>query len=498
MCPMKLVFASLLASLVALAACDSESTSTDPTPTDPNDPEAGSLVLASGVEIKEVAIYQSLKRTIAKDGGSVFTDTDIPLVEGRDAMIRVFFETSGDYDGEAVTGRLIINDGEAIVTEGKLYGPSTDGNIASSVNFFVPGDLLTGTSFTYSVKLMQQPRDGASPSALARFPLGADPASVAFDAPRQTFRVVLAPLRYDYDGSGRVPDTSDEALAVYRERLRQIFPVSDVELILRGPQPWDDEIGPDGTGWQEIIEDTIGFRAVDGTPADYYYYAIFNPEPSFNEYCGFGCLLGLTLLNDQPQDRGQPLLRIAAGIGYEGYGPDTMAHELGHAHGREHAPCGGPDGVDPNFPHAGGKIGTWGLDPATGATFDPSITTDIMGYCDFSWVSDYTYKALLDRGTAVNLPKWEKPATDRAVMLSLSANGDLTWGHTVEIPRNLAGRRLPARVREFGGAPRALEATVLTYDHLPGGIVLVPNVSEGVSEVEVSMPERTVVVRRPQ
>ncbi len=480
---MTLVFASLLASLVALSACDSE-TSTETTPPEPK------LYPAAGVTITEVAIYQSLKRTLAKDGAATPT-SDIPLVEGRDAMIRVFFDTSGDYDGEKVTGHLVLDDGEPIVAEGKLFGPSSEGSLASTVNFFIPGDRI-GPSFTYSIELLQKAK---SENSAARYP-GSGTDTVTMDAPKQTFRVVIAPLRYDYDGSGRLPDTSEAAVEVYRARLAQIFPVSNVEIFLRNPQPWDEEIGPGGQGWQEVIEETIGFRAADESPNDYYYYSLFNPEPSFAEWCGGGCLLGLTLLNDMPADRGNTLLRIAAGIGYDGYGPDTMAHELGHAHGRLHAPCGGPDGVDPDFPHSGGKIGTWGLDPNTGALFDPQITTDIMGYCDFSWVSDYTYKALMNRGSAVNLPKWEKPDNDRAVILSLSGDGEIKWGHTVDVPRNLAGRRHKARVREFGGAPRDVEATMLTYDHLPGGIIIVPNVSEGVSEVELTLPERTVLVRR--
>ena len=39
---------------------------------------------------------------------------------------------------------------------------------------------------------------------------------------------------------------------------------------------------------------------------------------------------------------------------------DTAAHELGHSHGRNHAPCGmglDPSSIDPAYPHDGGKIG---------------------------------------------------------------------------------------------------------------------------------------------
>ena len=36
---------------------------------------------------------------------------------------------------------------------------------------------------------------------------------------------------------------------------------------------------------------------------------------------------------------------------------NTAAHEVGHAHGREHAPCGGAQSTDPSFPYSNGGIG---------------------------------------------------------------------------------------------------------------------------------------------
>ena len=41
--------------------------------------------------------------------------------------------------------------------------------------------------------------------------------------------------------------------------------------------------------------------------------------------------------------------------------PVTMAHELGHLMSLGHAPCNVKIGVDLAFPHADGKIGSWGI-----------------------------------------------------------------------------------------------------------------------------------------
>jgi hypothetical protein len=62
--------------------------------------------------------------------------------------------------------------------------------------------------------------------------------------------------------------------------------------------------------------------------------------------------------------------------------------------------------VDPSFPHAGGSIGTWGLDVAAMVLKDPAVFKDLMGYCNPDWISDYNYLAVLSYRTAnpVRLP----------------------------------------------------------------------------------------------
>jgi hypothetical protein len=81
-----------------------------------------------------------------------------------------------------------------------------------------------------------------------------------------------------------------------------------------------------------------------------------------------------------------------------------MVHELGHAHGRGHAPCapgGGISGVDGRYPYSGGDTSTWGWDLRSNKLHPPSAK-DIMGYCEPAWISDYTYNALADRCEQVN------------------------------------------------------------------------------------------------
>jgi hypothetical protein len=75
----------------------------------------------------------------------------------------------------------------------------------------------------------------------------------------------------------------------------------------------------------------------------------------------------------------------------------TMSHELGHNFGRPHAPCGGVLDPDPNFPYAGGILGPQPLVDSLPLALDvisPISQTDIMGYCNGAWFSDYNYRLI--------------------------------------------------------------------------------------------------------
>jgi hypothetical protein len=289
---------------------------------------------------------------------------------------------------------------------------------------------------------------------------------------------------------------SAEAVEGYRQRLRQLYPVSDVEVTVRETTPWNQYIGPDGDGWQEVGYRVFGFRNQDNAPDDVYYYGIFNPAASINQYCGGGCLLGVTLLNDMPPATGSVELRLALGVGFDGYAADTMAHEIGHSHGREHAPCGNPGGPDPQYPHDGGKIGIWGLDTATLELVDPSDYTDIMGYCPKQWVSDYTYKAFLNRGQNVNQPKVLGPTRVNAALVGIDGVGNASWAGESMVSDAVRGRELRATFIDGSGKHRQATAHYFSYDHLPGGLAVVPGVTPESSRVEIELDGKRLAAHR--
>ena len=180
--------------------------------------------------------------------------------------------------------------------------------------------------------------------------------------------------------------------------MKALYPTGSVEFTLLPEKSWGQAIEPFGNGWSALLQEMYYERQRKSIPFDGYLYGIFNPAGSLSQFCERGCILGLSTLAQSANDS---WARISIGLGYPGdTSIGTFLHEVGHAHGRSHAPCETRDS-DPYYPYSGGMIGTWGYDSLSGQLKNPSNTADFMGYCEPSWISDYTYEALYDRIVAV-------------------------------------------------------------------------------------------------
>jgi hypothetical protein len=427
----------------------------------------GPSVPAAGVRIESLALYQGVKRVLAVGGAEA--SSNVPIVAGRPALVRVFYGLDAAYDGQPVTARMLIGGSIAAEATATLSGTSTDGDPQSTLNLALGAEAMSGGA-SYRVELVQPAPAGgdpAAPSPEASFPAQGEATLPA--SPVGALAITLVPVAYHADGSGRLPDTSDAQIERYRSTLFKLYPAAAVDVQVRAPYPWQGAIQPNGQGWGSVLNAILELRQQDGAAPGRYYYGIFAPASSFASYCSGGCVAGLSTLAGPTDVWG----RGGVGVGFTGQSSaDTAAHEIGHMHGRGHAPCGAFNGIDPSYPYNGGGIGTWGYDLIDAELVSPTSTRDIMSYCNPAWVSDYTYAALFQRMQLVGGAKLYAPGGPKSYeRIAVGPDGAASWlaPLTLALPPLGAPTTVEAVV---DGAPTKLTGHFFGYSHLPGGILL--------------------------
>jgi hypothetical protein len=436
-----------------------------------NDPPA--TPLAAGIKITQVALYQGLKTTLMKDGSAGVT-REVPVVQGRDAVMRVFVEPDADFEARDLKVRLELASGSPIEVSFTPGAASTEGNLTSTANIDIPGDRIDGDT-AWSVSLREEGNtkvsgstDGAIFPSDGKHPLEAGDTGASL-------KVVLVPIKYNADGSGRLPDMSEAQVEKLRAFMFTLYPVRKVEITIAPEFPWNRAINPDGSGWDSLLNALVTHRQREGAAKNEYYYGLFSPASSLAAFCGGGCVAGLSPLAQSPND---DFARASIGLGYGGKvqsieAAGTFVHEVGHAHGRQHAPCGlfGQQS-DRNYPHSDAEIGLWGFDLGLKKLVDPAgDSRDMMSYCTPNWISDYTYKALYDRIGIVNglAAAYEVPPPNASLRWkSVVVDGA---GHVTSEGEAITLKSPPR------GEMRTMDhmrGHYYPFDHLPGGILLVP------------------------
>ncbi|MBX3204500.1 MAG: hypothetical protein KF764_05495 [Labilithrix sp.] len=470
-------------------------TSTDPTSpeasSDPTDPEKAPSPLVSNLTVTGVAVFQAVQVDVVKSGSFVApSKRNAPVVAKRPGLIRVYVEPGDGWKAREVTAevRLVADDEKfPILRETKrISSASKDDDPKSTFNLEVPAeDLLPGVTFQVALTASDGALVDDGAESEARFPRDGSFKDLGVSRSGK-LKVVIVPVRYDTDGSGRTPDVGPTQLERYKKTLMQRYPTSEVELTTRAPYPWTTTISGNGTGFSSVLRAMHQLRQRDNAADDVYYYGLLAPSSSMNAFCQGGCVAGLSTVARE----NTPVLRASVGVGFVGQdAANTMAHEIGHAHGREHAPCGGASGVDPSFPYPQAQLGVWGYDIFDKTLISPTRGRDMMGYCPNEWVSDYTYNALFDRITAITTEKIslssatassgsQGQAAARYRIAVVGPTGDLTWDAASDIAVSDAlkgGSAAPAHFLSANGQEMVTRtARFFAFDHLPGGFLFVP------------------------
>jgi hypothetical protein len=349
--------------------------------------------LARDISLREVSVYQGVKVPIARGVEAVLT-RNADLVQEREAMVRVFVDPGPRFVPRELSARITLQDPGApprrfeqtLVVE----RPSTDPDGTSTFNLELPKDAFKADT-QYSVELRETsrcvPLSGAPVGA--RVPeQGLLPVGARYTGP---VKVMVVPVRYDSDGSGRLPDTSPSQLEKMAQQLYSMYPTNEVVLSLH------EVVATDRTDLSDMLDQVRQLRDADAPPSDLAYYGMVRPAESFEQYCNGTCTTGIAGFGSQNGTSGAGM-----GIGYTDAAANTFVHELGHVYRRPHSPCGGAIGADETYPYPNGGLGSWGYDLRTGQLFAPETHVDFMSYCSPDWISDHNYQRILERVVLVN------------------------------------------------------------------------------------------------
>lgn len=483
-------------SLTTDDAGDGGTPASDAAATPSNDPKS-EPALVDGLTIAEVAVFQTVKVSVMK-GGSTVTGK-APVVAQRPALVRVYVQPGAGWTPHAINAVLTLQGGGSttpLTVSATPQAASVDATLASTINFDVPASAI-GTDTVFSVALREpnttRPLYGTTANP-GRYPQDGTLTSLGARSSGAQLKVVLVPIQYGADGSNRLPDTSPAQLKTYTDTMFALYPTPGVSVTVR-PQavPIDFTVSANGTGWNQLLTTVLSVRGQDAPAADVYYYGIFAGAASFSAFCGGGCVAGLSPIVTSPGDAQS---RASIGIGFTGTQMAmTMAHELGHAHGRAHAPCGGVAGPDPGYPYAGGAIGVWGYSLLTKQLVDPATAKDLMGYCNPGWFSDYTYGQVFERVKAVNGASMVAMAPTPFRYASMDEHGAITWVGEATLTMLPGGEpRTVVYESAEGASLGTATAYFYTHDHLPGGSLLVPTGPAGTVNVHVERPSATTVI----
>ncbi len=348
---------------------------------------------ALGVSVQQVAVYQSVKVAVMEAGMAVAAaQRKADVIAGREALVRVFVNVNPGFAARELSARFTLREGNKTSTffaKRNVAKSSEDLDPATTFQIFVPANVIALDS-SYSVEIVECGQ-AAGAMAAPRFPAAGE---VTLGArPVGGLKVKLIPIL----ANGRVPDTSAAAVATYKQLLQAMFPVESVEVTVG-----DQISAPFPIDWPATLDRMRSKRAADAPTADVYYYGLLKPQDSLATFCGNSCTTGIGYV---PQSNAVGL-RVALGVGFaDRVSAEVMAHELGHTLGRNHAPCvrgGSIAGVDAQYPYMNGIIGSTGYDARRRVFLFGDRNTDIMGYCNNKWISDYSYKGVANRLASVN------------------------------------------------------------------------------------------------
>ena len=300
----------------------------------------------------------------------------VPMVANRDALLRVFMTAPTLHDFVAPPIVATFSRGGEQVYQVRIDAPNpqlpagvSQGDLDGSFNAVIPAEhIQPGLEFQ-----LEADPDGSlilTDDAEGRFPAdGTVPINVVDVPPMEVTVVpVLNATAPDSSIFTWVTDVTADSHIV--SLLRWAFPFSAFEARTRETYVTSRDLTTDEGQWGIVVDLEAVRSAENGS--GYYYAAALSKTGLVRGRARLGGWVSM----------GKPLA-------------PELAHEVGHSLDLSHAPCGDAGNPDPDFPYADGAIGAWGYDFRDGTVVN-RWASDVMGYCHPNWLSDYSYRRVLD------------------------------------------------------------------------------------------------------
>lgn len=325
----------------------------------------------------------------------------VPMVTGRPALLRVH-GMANQCNSAHPKVRLTMGGTTVDLTsdDSTVATVVNEAALSSTWNYVVPGSVIQpGLSIVAEIDPTNQ---------VAEFDESDNRVTKSVDVrtlPVTRLKIVPVTITGSNTTGGVTTANVDE----YMRMARKLHPVGVYDVEVK-PTFTASTTGPlqanNTTGWGSILSE---IRTLQTANQDGYYYGVVKVTYT-SGVAGIGYI-------------GAP---AALGWDYLPSAANVLAHELGHNFGRFHSPCGNPLGIDPDYPnsgfYSGGYVGTYGYDPADSSFKNAAEYTDVMGYCNNLWISDYTY---------INMMNWviAHPMTQPSVAAMQPSL--LVWGRIV-------------------------------------------------------------------
>ena len=358
------------------------------------------FVSVSGIEVTQ-AIQSYHANQHLTDPTDRQPDNAVPLVRDKPAWVRVYV-SSLFYSGVTLRGQLKVQRSTGwmpqyvdvatlapqwpgtVTTAADSYAAER-GTLGTTLNFIIPAAEMWG-NLRLTAEIWYDAGSAAAPEDIRTISVSANL--------RQT--LALRGVMIGYTGLNAAgtmnlnlgaPTVAD--LATTAAWSLTTMPVDAQGLFSSaGTLNWTTPLtgvatAPGGCSpqWLALNAAIAGVRTIDGNRTDVIYYGLLPtgiPIANVGGCASSGVTSG----------------SIGGGV--------TMAHEIGHACGLPHAPCGTPG--DPAYPayepyDAAGvpnaSLGDYGLNINNGALRTPG-QKDLMSYCGGDWFSIYNYQRLFD------------------------------------------------------------------------------------------------------